>query len=153
MIRPTPIAIVGIGGVFPQSLTLDQFWSNIRDGIDTSHEVPPERWLLDVEDAYDSRIAQPDKVYSKRGCFVEGFQLDPEGLNLDRALIAELDPVFHLCLHAGRQAWQDAVTDPVDRRGVGVIIGNIVLPTEFASSSAEVYLGRTFEEEVRKAHG
>jgi 3-oxoacyl-(acyl-carrier-protein) synthase/3-hydroxymyristoyl/3-hydroxydecanoyl-(acyl carrier protein) dehydratase len=153
MIRPTPIAIVGMGGIFPGSLTLEQFWSNIRDGIDTSREAPPGRWLLDKEQAYDRRIAQPDKVYSKRGCFVEGYQLDPEGLNLDQALIAELDPVFHLCLHAGRQAWQDAVTDRLDPRRAGVIIGNIVLPTEFASARAVAYLGRTFEEEARKAHG
>jgi 3-oxoacyl-(acyl-carrier-protein) synthase/3-hydroxymyristoyl/3-hydroxydecanoyl-(acyl carrier protein) dehydratase len=153
MIRPTPIAIVGIGGIFPRSLTLDEFWCNIHDGIDTSREVPPGRCLLDMEDAYDPRMAESDKVYSKRGCFVEGFQLDPEGLNLDRALIAELDPVFHLCLHAGREAWQDAVTESLDRRRVGVIIGNIVLPTEFASATAEAYPGRTFEEEVRKTHG
>ncbi|HEV2946093.1 MAG TPA: beta-ketoacyl synthase N-terminal-like domain-containing protein [Gemmataceae bacterium] len=153
MVRQTPIAIVGIGGIFPQSLTLDQFWTNIRDGVDTSQEVPPGRWLLDIEDAYDPRIAQPDKVYSKRGCFVEGFQLDPEGLNIDRDLLQKLDPVFHLCLHAGRQAWQDAVTTSLDRRGVGIIIGNIVLPTEYASALAEACLGQTFEEEVSKAHG
>src|SRR5229473_1296528 len=153
MMRRTPIAIVGIGGIFPQSLTLDQFWTNIRDGVDTSQEVPPGRWLLDIEDAYNPRIAQPDKVYSKRGCFVEGFRLDPDGLNIDRALLQKLDPVFHLCLHAGRQAWQDAVTTSLDRQRVGIIIGNIVLRTEYASASAEACLGQTFEEEVLKAHG
>ncbi len=153
MTRQNPVAIVGIGGIFPQSPTLDHFWVNIRDGVDTSREVPPGRWLLSTEDAFDPRVAQPDKVYSKRGCFIEGFQLDPEGLDIDLALLHLLDPVFHLALHTGRQAWRDAVTGRLDRRRVAVVIGNIVLPTEYASSLAREYLGRTFEEEVRKGHG
>src|SRR5437899_12153865 len=110
MANLTPVAIVGIGGIFPEAPTLDQFWANIRDGVDAARQPPPERWLLSIEDAFDPRIAQPDKVCSKRGCFVEGFQLDPDGLEIDRALLDRLDPVFHLAIHAGRPAWRDAVT-------------------------------------------
>jgi len=148
-----PVAIVGIGGIFPQAPTLDQFWSNIHDGVDAAREPPPGRWLLPIEDIFDSRIARPDKVYSKRGCFVEGFRFDFDELDIDRSLLDHLDPVFHLALHAGRQAWCDAVTKDLDRRLVGVIIGNIVLPTEHSSALAGEYLGQTFEEEVCKAHG
>ena len=80
------------------------------------------------------------------GCFVEGFELDPEGLDLDPALLARLDPMFHLALHAGRAAWRDARTEELDRSRVGVVFGNIVLPTETASAIARSTLGRTFEE-------
>jgi 3-oxoacyl-(acyl-carrier-protein) synthase/3-hydroxymyristoyl/3-hydroxydecanoyl-(acyl carrier protein) dehydratase len=153
MTNLSPIAIVGIGGIFPDAPSLDQFWFNIREGLDAAREPPPGRWYLSVDDAFDARIAQLDKVYSKRGCFVEGFQLDPEGLDIDRTFLDQLDPVFHLALHAGRQAWQDAVTQNLDRRRVGVILGNIVLPTEYSSALAREYLGRIFEEEVRKIHG
>jgi 3-oxoacyl-(acyl-carrier-protein) synthase/3-hydroxymyristoyl/3-hydroxydecanoyl-(acyl carrier protein) dehydratase len=153
MTKLPSVAIVGIGGIFPQAPTLDKFWSNIRVGLDAAREPPPGRWLLSKEDAFDSRIAQPDKVYSKRGCFVEDFWLDPDGLDIDRTLLDQLDPVFHLSLQAGRQAWRDAATENLNRRRVGVIIGNIVLPTEYLSRLAQEYLGRTFEEEVRRVHG
>jgi acyl transferase domain-containing protein/3-hydroxymyristoyl/3-hydroxydecanoyl-(acyl carrier protein) dehydratase len=144
----TSIAIVGIGGVFPQADNPDRFWSNIRNGVDAARDVPPGRWLLAAEDAYDLAIGKPDHVYSKRGCFVDQFPFDCEGLNLDPALVARLDPVFHLALQAGRQAWRDARTDTLDRRRVAVVLGNIALPTDQTSALARQILGRTFEEKV-----
>jgi acyl transferase domain-containing protein/3-hydroxymyristoyl/3-hydroxydecanoyl-(acyl carrier protein) dehydratase len=142
------IAIVGIGGIFPQAPTLERFWSAIRQGTSAAREVPPGRWLLDADQAFDARMPTPDHVYSRHGCFIEDFQLDPQGLDIDPVLVAELDPMFHLVLHAGRQAWQSAVTDQIDRQRVGAIFGNIVLPTEKASALAWECLGRTFEESL-----
>src|SRR5438034_7217569 len=148
MDRQLRIAVVGIGGIYPGSPTLDRFWENIRQGVDTARDVPAGRWLLDVADAYDPQVAKPDHVYSKRGCFIEDFKLDTVGLDIEPSFLAGLDPVFHLALHAGRQAWRDAVTEHLDRRRVGVVIGNIVLPTEQASALARQYLGRTFAEKI-----
>ena len=146
--NPRPlVAIVGIGGIFPQSPTLAHFWDIVRSGRDTARDVPPGRWLLAPEDACADGV-QPDRCYSQRGCFIEGFQFDPGGLDLDPALIARLDPMFHLALHAGRQAWLDAVTSPLDCRRVGVVLGNIVLPTDKVSALAREILGRTFAEKV-----
>ncbi|SIO57153.1 PfaB family protein [Singulisphaera sp. GP187] len=142
------VAIVGIGGIFPQSPDLDRFWANVAGGIDTTREVPRGRWLLDVADAYDPRVGAPDRVYSTRGGFIEDFQLDPSGLDLDPAELGRLDPMFHLALHAGRQAWRSAVTTELDRGRVGVVFGNIVLPTETSSALAREVLGRTIAEQV-----
>ena len=115
-------------------------------------EVPPGRWLIDPAEAFDPRVAAPDRVYSTRGGFVEDFRLDPEGLDLDidPGRSARLDPMFHLALHAGRQAWHDAAaaTEGLDRRRVGVVLGNIVLPTETSSALARATLGRTFAERL-----
>ena len=146
MIDPTErVAIVGIGGIFPGAPDLERFWANVAAGVDATTEVPPGRWALDPADAFDPGVATPDRVYSTRGGFVEGFRLDPEGLDLDPALVDRLDPMFHLALHAGRQAWRDAATEDVDRARVGVVFGNIVLPTETASALARETLGRTFD--------
>jgi PfaB family protein len=146
--RDERVAIVGIGGIFPGSPDLTRFWANIEAGVASTREVPPDRWLLNPLDAFDPRVALPDHVYSTRGCFVEGFELDPEGLDVDRDLLGRLDPMFHLALHAGRAAWHDAQTAEVDRSRVGVVFGNIVLPTETASEIARTTLGRTFEESL-----
>ena len=148
-----PIAIVGLGGILPGAATLDDFWNVVKAGVDTASEPPSGRWLLDLEQAYDPERARADHVYSRRACFVRDFQLERTGLNLPPELLDALDPMVHLALHAGRQAWRDAVTDPVDPKRVGVMLGNIVLPTMSASAMADWILGRRFEREVFRAAG
>ena len=124
------IAIVGIAGLFPGSATLEEFWDNIRAGVDSTSEVPEGRWLLDAARAFDPRIGVPDHVYSTRGGYIPRELFDPGDLTIDGIRAAELDPVFQLALHVGRAAWRDARTEQVDRRRAGVIFGNIVLPVE-----------------------
>jgi 3-oxoacyl-(acyl-carrier-protein) synthase/3-hydroxymyristoyl/3-hydroxydecanoyl-(acyl carrier protein) dehydratase len=106
--------------------------------------VPPGRWLLDAEEAFDPSIGALDRVYSKYGCYVDPFTLDPQGLDLGPELVAELDPVFHLTLRAGLEAFRSGVTHSLDRRRVGVVLGLLALPTEKASLLARAYLGRPF---------
>jgi acyl transferase domain-containing protein/3-hydroxymyristoyl/3-hydroxydecanoyl-(acyl carrier protein) dehydratase len=142
------IAIVGIGGLFAGAETLDQFWANIRDGVDSTSEVAPSRWLIEPESAFDPRPAVADRVYSIRGGFVAPPQLDWEQLDLEPSRAKRLDPVFHFALHVACQAWTDARTDQVDRGRVGVIFGNIVLPTETASELSQEIVGRAFEERL-----
>ncbi len=165
------IAIVGIGGLFPgtgetknRTLTenhLETFWKNIQTGRDCSREVPDGRWLLNKEDALNenkSAELAADKVNSIRGCFLDSLELDPTGLDLDKDILAKLDPMFHILLHAGRQAWQDAnnggldkpkLNKPkIDKQRVGVIIGNIVLPTDSSSALADETLGPVFESQL-----
>lgn len=141
------IAIVGIGAVFPGANDLDGFWEMVRSGANAAREVPSGRWILDPAEAIASEVSA-DKVNSKRGCFVDDCPFDPQGLNLDAATLAGLDPVFHLLLHAGNQAWRDAATSELDRQRVGVIIGNIVLPTDASSALADEVLGPAFESKV-----
>jgi PfaB family protein len=140
-----PIAIVGIGGIFPGSPTLEAYWENVVNGVSAAREVPEGRWSLAAEDAYDPATGAPDKVYSKRGCYVEGFKWDPRDLAISREFVNKLDPMFHLLLHAGRQAFESASMQDVDRSRVGVIIGNIALPTESSSGLNDEVFGPLFE--------
>ena len=116
MSAPERIAVVGLGGVFPDSPSPADLWNHVLRAADTCRDVPPGRWLLDPDDAFAPGAPAPDRVYSRRGCFIDGFHLDPVGLDLPADLLAGLDPVFHLALHAGRQAWQSARIDELDRR-------------------------------------
>ncbi|HTU92231.1 MAG TPA: beta-ketoacyl synthase N-terminal-like domain-containing protein, partial [Gemmataceae bacterium] len=102
---PGRIAIVAMGGLFPSAPGPERLWEQVVAGADAAREVPPARWLLDPRDAYDPAIARPDRVYSLRGCFLDDIPLDTAGLDLPADLLAQLDPVFHLALYAGRQAF------------------------------------------------
>jgi acyl transferase domain-containing protein/3-hydroxymyristoyl/3-hydroxydecanoyl-(acyl carrier protein) dehydratase len=132
-----PIAIVGFGGVFPGARSLDEFWQLIERGVDTSRPVPAGRWVLDPQSIQSPVPGTPDRVLTDRGCFIEGFQLDPAWLNLPADLLRELDPSVHLLLEAGRNAFASAKMEAQDLLRIGVVMGNIVLPTEKASRCCE----------------
>ena len=53
------VAIVGVGAIFPDAPTIDRFWENILAGRASSREVPPGRWLLPLETAYDPAAQTP----------------------------------------------------------------------------------------------
>jgi len=143
-----PIAIVGLGGVLPGARTLDEFWQIIATGRDTSRPAPPGRWRLNPADILHPTPGTPDRVYTDRACFIEGFSLDPAGLAIDRDLLAQLDPVVHLLLAAGRDAFASAKTASLDRARIGVTLGHIALPTESSSKLCEEILTPLLEELV-----
>ncbi|NLX15117.1 MAG: type I polyketide synthase [Phycisphaerales bacterium] len=142
-----PIAIVGLGGLFPGAPDPAAFARNNREKIDATREVPPGRWILDPSEVFQSTYT-PDKLYSLRGCFVEDFVFDPAGLKLDPAFLQGLDPLYPMTLHVGRQAFHDAVTGNLDLRRVGVILAAIALPTDASSTITRRILGRAFEEKI-----
>src|SRR5437879_2030580 len=130
MTSSDPIAVVGIAGLFAGSSSADDFWRNVCAGSDCSQEIPPARWPLDRHYFRDTTPGQPDKIYCTRGYIIDDWRCDPAGLDLEPGLLDRLDPLFHITLRTARSAWQDAVTAPLDRRRVGVIFGNLVLPTD-----------------------
>jgi len=144
------VAIVGIGGIYPDASELDRYWDTIRSGVSAFREAPPGRWSLPVEAAFDSRVGTPDRVYSRVGCFIDAIppveQLS--GLAIDPGLLAGLDPLFHLLVNAGKRAFDDAITASLDLGRVGVIIGNLALPSESSAQLAADCLGRTFAERL-----
>jgi acyl transferase domain-containing protein/3-hydroxymyristoyl/3-hydroxydecanoyl-(acyl carrier protein) dehydratase len=132
------IALVGMGCVLPTGAGPEALWLQVLAAADTTRTVPPGRWALPPEAVVDSSGPAPDRVFHSRGCFVDLVPRQSDGL----------DPVVQLALQAGRQAWASAATSGIDRRRVGVILGNIALPTEAAGALAEAWLGRTFREKV-----
>ena len=144
----TLIAVVGMGGLFTGSSTLDRFWNLIERGVDAGREAPPERWALDPKDVFQPGPPAEDKVYSTRGYFVEDLQFDFSDLPLDRDWIHRLDPACHFLLHAGRQAVNSCRFSRVDRSRVGAIVGNIALPTQASTALSMDVLAGTLEEKV-----
>ena len=144
------VAIVGIGGIFPDAPDLTQFWNNIRNAESAAREVPDGRWQISADAAFDAEAGKADHVYSKRGCFIDA--IPPlSGLSdlcIDPASVSGLDPLFHLLLHAGKRAFDSAVTTPLDRSRIGVIIGNLALPSEKSAELSRALLGRSFEEKL-----
>lgn len=148
----SPIAIVGLGGIFPQAPDLETFQRNILAGKYAAKEAPPGRWTLSAADAF---TPQPvlDRLYSTRACFVDETEFDLRGLRIDEGLLSGLDPLYPMVLHAGRQAFAQAVTDHLDLSRVGVVLAAIALPTEGSSAITDEILGAAFERSLFGANG
>ncbi|MBW2605363.1 MAG: type I polyketide synthase [Deltaproteobacteria bacterium] len=145
--KKTPIAVVGMAGLFPGALDLDTFWQNIVNKKDTAIEVPPGRWIADPDDMVHPG-PMPDKALSKRACLIQDFKFDHKGLDLDEGLLDALDPLHRMALHTGREALSSCVTSSVDKKNIGVILAAIALPTDASSSVTRKILGTSFEEKL-----
>ena len=143
-----PIAIVGMGGVFPGAPSLADFWHLVEQGSDTCKSVPKGRWPLNPDLIRSAVPGAPDSVFSDRGCFIEGFEPDIAGTGLPRQTAESLDPAFHHLVFAGQAAFAQARTQSLDRSQVGVIIGSIALPTAGSSSLCDEVLAPLFERKV-----
>jgi PfaB family protein len=144
------VAIVGIGGIFPDAPDLAAFWDNISNCRSAFREVPDGRWMVPADSVFDPEPGKADCVYSRRGCFIDRLPSAATlpDLAIDPVLLDGLDPLFHLLIHAGKRAFDDSVTAPLDRSRVGVIIGNLALPSETSALLTRNWLGRTFEEQL-----
>lgn len=108
--KPQPIAIVGMGGVFPGADDVPTFWERLLEGYDATREVPKERW--DVDRYHQPDGEAPDKSYTRLGCFLDRFpEADPKW-RIPPAALATLDPGHLVCLRAAEEALADAGVDP-----------------------------------------
>ena len=41
----TPLAVIGIGCLFPKSAGTGFYWANVKQGVDCIGDVPPTHWL------------------------------------------------------------------------------------------------------------
>ena len=152
MAKDQRIAIVGMGCVFPGGKGPEGFWDLVARAGDASEDIPQGRWPVDASEYYEASLGQIDRVGSRRGCFVPKAQYDTSDLPMDQNLVKGLDPLFHLTLRAGFDAWKDCPSAAARKARAGVIMGNIVLPTQSSAKLAESYLGQTFTEALMANH-
>ena len=93
----TPLAVVGVASLFPGSIDVAGFWRDIQTGRDRLRAVPPNYWL--TEDHYDPDPAAPDKIYVRRGGFIDPIDFDALGFGIPPNLMPMTDTAQLLALH------------------------------------------------------
>ncbi|HBL16543.1 MAG TPA: beta-ketoacyl synthase, partial [Elusimicrobia bacterium] len=139
-IDPTePIAIIGLGGVFPGAKDIPAFWKNIINKVDSITEVPKDRW--DWRLYYDADMSAPDKTYSKIGGFVTDFEFDPLKLRIPPPVANQMDGPHKLAIGSTAMALEDAgyAQKPFDRARTAVIFGNSMGGAKKEASDLRVY--------------
>ncbi|WP_269729544.1 beta-ketoacyl synthase N-terminal-like domain-containing protein, partial [Saccharomonospora xinjiangensis] len=140
--RLEPIAVIGMAGRYPGAEDLDEFWANLKSGVDSVTEIPGDRW--DHRRFGDVRSASGRPLSSWGGFLddVDGF--DAAFFRISSAEAAVLDPQERLFLQTCWSAIEDAgytprslcpPSGPAGRRRGGVFAG--VMHKDYPLSSVE----------------
>lgn len=102
---PEPIAIVGMGCLFPGAAGLREFWRLIRRGEDAIGDVPPTHWA--AKDYFDADPRTPDMTYCTRGGFLSPTLFDPAEWGIPPAALEATDTAQLLGLVVAKMALED----------------------------------------------
>jgi hypothetical protein len=143
-----PIAIIGLGCLFPGADGPAAFWQNLVGGVDSTSAATEAEIGADPAIFFDPAHQQADGYAYGRGGFVRGFSLDPVGLNLSAEQLRGLDPLYQWALHVARQALGDSGylgRDDLLAR-CGLVLGNLSFPTRSSRRLlAPLYAGAVAE--------
>lgn len=101
-----PIAIIGMGCLFPKADSRQSFWRILRSGTDCIGPVPETHWS--VNDLYDGDHSSPDRCYAKVGGFLEPYPFDPTEFNIPPNILEATDTSQLLGLVGAKAALEDA---------------------------------------------
>ncbi|HEY0985984.1 MAG TPA: beta-ketoacyl synthase N-terminal-like domain-containing protein, partial [Kofleriaceae bacterium] len=131
-----PVAVVGLGGIFPGADSVAAFYRDLLEGRDRLTDVPRTHWLR--EDYFDPRPGTPDKVYTARGGFVPDVELAPLELGLPPNLLAATDSSQLLALVVAKHVLDEATRgrwESMDRSRMSVVLG-VASATELVAHMA-----------------
>ncbi|MGJ7907988.1 SDR family NAD(P)-dependent oxidoreductase [Actinopolyspora sp. H202] len=105
--RSADIAVIGIGGRYPQAPDLNTFWRNLTEGRDSVTEIPQDRW--DYRAYGDADQSEPGTTVPRRGGFLDDVdQFDPLFFNMSPREAEIADPQERLFLECVYETLQDA---------------------------------------------
>ncbi|HYO51418.1 polyketide synthase [Archangium sp.] len=116
-----PLAIVGMGGMFPGASDVETLWKRLLEGHDATREVPKERWQVERYHHPDRK----DRTYTKLGCWLDELPSPTMEMRIPPAAWASLDPSHVVTLLSAEQALKDAgyAPDKWDRDRVALALG------------------------------
>ncbi|SDD51918.1 polyketide synthase PksM/polyketide synthase PksN [Paenibacillus sp. CF095] len=118
------IAIIGLACKYGGANSADEYWNNLKNGIDSIQVVPEKRWS--ITDYYDPDMRADNKTMSKWGGFVSDIdRFDADFFSITPIESENMDPQQRICLEECYHALEDAGYSEHDlsKKNVGVFIG------------------------------
>ena len=122
--EPADIAIVGMATLLPGSDTLESYWRRILTGESAIRAIPEDRWS--EETYFDEDRHTRDRVYSRRGGFLDGVAFNPLDYGIPPTSLASVDPMQLLSLELVSDLLKDVANGAAegpDRERVSVMFG------------------------------
>src|SRR5437763_2146305 len=101
----SPLAIVGLGCLFPKADGPRAFWANVRNKVDGITPVPPTHW--DPADYFDADPKRPDMTYARRGGFLDPYPFPPAAFGIAPNDLEATDTSQLLALVVAQKALED----------------------------------------------
>ena len=123
--KQKPIAIIGIGGIFPEALNIKAYWNNILNKKDCIKEIN-DQWegFWKAEDHYSPDPSAPDKTYAKKAGFLPEIAFDPMAFAIPPINIEAISQAHLFALLVAKQAFDDSgILNYQNREKIGVVIG------------------------------
>ena len=119
-----PIAVIGIGCVFPGAFTVGALWDLLSQGQDPKIAAPEDRippWCV------ASGEPKTWATYNNRGGFIENWKYDWRRHKVPPKQIAQANPLQFMLLDAADQAFADAGLNPSGLKGdyAAVVVGTM----------------------------
>ncbi|MFW9924002.1 MAG: beta-ketoacyl synthase N-terminal-like domain-containing protein, partial [Candidatus Thorarchaeota archaeon] len=146
------IAIIGLGGVFPDANNIQEFWSNIINGVYSIKEIPKERWSNDIDIFFSTDKTSLDKSYTKIAATIDNIKFNSLEFKIPPKMGESMDKVQQLALVAAKEALEDAklLSPSQDNDRTAVIIGNSMGGEIRIEYTRRVYL-RDFLKSIEKS--
>ena len=91
------IAIIGVACRLPGARNYHEFWENLKNGVNSIQEIPPERW--DIADYYSPNANEPNKSVSKWcGLLEDVDRFDSSFFNMSPNVAKAMDPQQRILL-------------------------------------------------------
>ncbi len=119
-----PIAIIGMGCMFPKAADIRAFWRLLRRGEDAITPTPPTHWS--IADYVDPDPKRPDFTYCGRGGFLSPTEFDPTEFGIPPTILEATDTSQLLSLVVAKAALEDAgygESREFNRERASVILG------------------------------
>ena len=125
--KPSPVAVIGIGCLFPKAPGLKDYWRLLHHGEDAIREVPETHWS--AKDYYDKNPKTMDHTYCTRGGYLSAVPFNPAEFGIPPNILEATDTSQLLGLVATRMALDDAgygKNRAYNRDRVSVLLGATV---------------------------
>ncbi|CAL9325724.1 beta-ketoacyl synthase N-terminal-like domain-containing protein [Streptomyces sp. SudanB182_2057] len=145
-----PLAVIGLGCMFPGSDDLRGFWRSVVAGRDCIGEVPSAWW--DAEEHYDPDVFAPDKVYARRGGFLAPQRFDPLAFGMPPRSVDSVGLVQLLALRVAQEALRDAAHGRDrwhDPARTGVVLGVCGVNSTIIPLAARLWAGHVRDVALR----
>jgi acyl transferase domain-containing protein/D-arabinose 1-dehydrogenase-like Zn-dependent alcohol dehydrogenase len=101
------VAVIGMACRFPGASNYTEFWNNLKDGVCSISEIPPERWSK--EEHYSPDADEIDRSVSKWGGFIDSFdEFDAAFFGISPREAQYMDPQQRILLEVAVSCFEDA---------------------------------------------
>ncbi|WP_166645331.1 non-ribosomal peptide synthetase [Photobacterium lutimaris] len=99
------VVLVGLSGIYPNSENMDEFWCNLKQGVDCISDIPKKRWELQSFKAKN----KDEQIDYNRGGFINHVDtFDPLFFGISPKEAMYIDPQERLFLQESWKSLEDA---------------------------------------------